>query len=88
MANKLPDHRKAMQLNMVLNRTGDIGNSVANSGLLDTFQKRRLRYLHQKRNFWYDIFHRNGDCGITIKPLIINTKIKGNNITRSKNLLF
>ena len=80
MSDKLTNHRKTVRFNMLLDGARNIGNSVANPGLINPFLQRALCYLKQKRNLWVNSSYRNSDCRISIKTFVVHAKIKRNNI--------
>lgn len=80
MPNKLANHRKTVHFNMLLDGARNIGNSVANLGLLNALVQRSLCYLNQQCDFRGNSSNRNGDCCISVKTFITNTKIKRNDI--------
>jgi len=85
MPNKLANNRKSMRLNMLLNGAGHVSDSVAHSGLRNTFLQRSLRHFDQEcdlRRYGPD---GNGDGCVTIKSFVARTKIQRNNVALAKD---
>src|ERR1035437_2726318 len=89
MPHKFPYHAEPVRFHELLDRRAHVSDGVADLYLLDALVQRSLGHFEQLLQFRGQLLaHRHGDGSVSVIPIVNNSTVDGNDVSRLQRPLF